>query len=122
MKVANLAGRLTIITGGGAVDVERESNGEFDADPQAIYERWDMFTEWAANTDLDGAGSACNPLDLRAPSPWPRQIFAMGFNYRMHAREFGTKIAAGLPPVFTKFASSVIGPYGSVTLPEGNVD
>jgi 2,4-diketo-3-deoxy-L-fuconate hydrolase len=87
MKVANLAGRLTIITGGGAVDVERESNGEFDADPQAIYERWDMFTEWAANTDLDGVGSACNPPDLRAPSPWPRQIFAMGFNYRMHARD-----------------------------------
>jgi 2-keto-4-pentenoate hydratase/2-oxohepta-3-ene-1,7-dioic acid hydratase in catechol pathway len=40
----------------------------------------------------------------------------MGFNYRAHAREFGTKIAAGLPAVFIKLASSVIGPYGAVKL------
>ncbi|MCW2687011.1 MAG: fumarylacetoacetate hydrolase family protein [Mycobacterium sp.] len=40
MKVANPAGRLTIITAGGAVDVERASNGKFDADPPTIHERW----------------------------------------------------------------------------------
>ncbi|OBK43149.1 fumarylacetoacetate hydrolase family protein [Mycobacterium sp. 1081908.1] len=122
MKVANLAGRLTIVTDSGAIDVEQASGGGFDADPQAIYVRWDEFTQWAAQTDLAGGGRAYSPLDLGAPAPRPSQIFAVGFNYRSHAQEFGTTVAHGPPPVFTKFASSITGPFGSVALPEGSVD
>ena len=44
MKVANLAGRLTIVTDNGAIDVEQASGAGFDADPQAICVRWDEFT------------------------------------------------------------------------------
>ncbi|WP_019930738.1 fumarylacetoacetate hydrolase family protein [Nocardia sp. BMG111209] len=123
MKLANLAGRLAIITAGGAVDVERTSGGEFDADPQGVFEQWDSFVEWVTSIgDLAAMGCAYDPLDLRAPAPWPRQIFAMGFNYRAHAEEFGTTVHTGLPPVFTKFAGSITGPYGSVVLPADTVD
>lgn len=122
MKIANLAGRLTILAGGSEVDVEQASNGEFGADPQAIYERWEEFIAWAAHTELAGHGRAYSPSDLSAPAPRPSQIFAVGFNYRSHAQEFGTTVDDGLPPVFTKFASSITGPFGSVVLPEGSVD
>jgi 2-keto-4-pentenoate hydratase/2-oxohepta-3-ene-1,7-dioic acid hydratase in catechol pathway len=122
MKIANLAGRLVVVTDGGALDVEQASRGKFDADPQAIFERWDEFTQWVAHADLTGHRRACRPLDLRAPTPRPSQIFAVGFNYRPHARELGTTVADGLPAVFTKFASSITGPFGSVALPDGSVD
>ena len=122
MKVANLGGRLTIVTDGGAVDVEHASNFKFDADPQAIYDRFDEFRHWAAQTDLTGYERAYSPRHLRAPAPRPSQIFAVGFNYRSHAQELGTTVDDWLPPVFTKFASCITGPYGSVALPGGNVD
>jgi 2-keto-4-pentenoate hydratase/2-oxohepta-3-ene-1,7-dioic acid hydratase in catechol pathway len=124
MKVANLAGRLVIITGDGgtAIDVEVASAGEFGPDPQAIYHHWDQFAHWVTRADLTESGQSYDPFDLRAPAPTPRQIFAVGFNYRSHANEFGTPIGDGLPPLFTKFPSSVTGPYGSITLPPGSVD
>lgn len=52
MRVANLEGRLVVVTGDAghetAYDVEKNSGGQFAADPQAVYEDWDAFTTWAA--------------------------------------------------------------------------
>lgn len=122
MRIANLAGRLAIITSSGAVDVEQASNARFGADPQGIYAQWDEFTQWAAHTDFADRERPYSLRDLGAPAPKPGQIFAVGFNYQSHATELGAIVADGLPPVFTKFASSVAGPFGSVALPEGRVD
>lgn len=124
MKVANLAGRLVIIADDErvAVDVERASGGRFGSSPQAIYDRWGHFRRWAEHADLTGYEQSYDPMALRAPAPSPRQIFAVAFNYRSHADEFGATPTDVLPPVFTKFPSSVTGPYGSVPLPAGSVD
>lgn len=120
MRVANLDGRLTLIVDGLAVDVNEASQGVFDADVQAVYERFDELCKWAANGEL-APGVPFLLRDLRSPVPAPRQLFAIGLNYREHAREAGLP-APSSPLVFTKFASSITGPYGEVTLPEGNVD
>ncbi len=54
--------------------------------------------------------------------PTPRQIFAIGLNYRDHADESGFTVPEA-PTVFTKFVSSVTGPNTTVTLPaDGNTD
>jgi 2,4-diketo-3-deoxy-L-fuconate hydrolase len=47
--------------------------------------------------------------------PRPRQLFAVGLNYRQHAIEFGLDIPPS-PLVFTKFPSSVGPPCADVTL------
>ena len=39
----NLAGRLQIALGDKVIDVSDASGGRFDADPQAVYDRWDEF-------------------------------------------------------------------------------
>ena len=48
MRVANLEGRLVVVSGDAgheaAYDVEKNSGGRFAADPQAVYEDWDAFT------------------------------------------------------------------------------
>lgn len=122
MKVANLAGRLVIITDDGAIDVAEASNGRFAADPQAIYDRWAEFRDWAGTYGHSAPARPYDPLDLGAPAPAPRQLIAMGFNYAAHATEFGTSVGDQLPPVFTKFATSITRPYGTVRIPPGSVD
>jgi 2-keto-4-pentenoate hydratase/2-oxohepta-3-ene-1,7-dioic acid hydratase in catechol pathway len=121
MRIANLSGRLALITDGGAVDVEQVSGERFGYSPQAIYERWTEFREWAATVAVPG--TAFDVRDLGAPAPLPRQLLAAGLNYREHAAESGFTVPEGVPPIFTKFASSISGPVTTVRLPEnGHTD
>ncbi|MEU8798583.1 fumarylacetoacetate hydrolase family protein [Spirillospora sp. NPDC048819] len=118
MRTANLSGRLVLLVDGLAVDVERAGDGRFTADPQAVYQRWGEFRSWAASARLP-EGVAFDPSDLGSPAPAPRQLLAVGLNYRDHAAESGFTLPEGLPPVFTKFATSITGPVTEVTLPPG---
>jgi 2-keto-4-pentenoate hydratase/2-oxohepta-3-ene-1,7-dioic acid hydratase in catechol pathway len=117
MRIANLAGRLVIVTDGRAVDVEKTSHGRFPADPQAIYSQWTEFRGWADRAELTDAADF-DPANLGSPAPAPRQLFAIGLNYRAHALETGFAIPED-PPVFTKYVSSITGPITEVALPSG---
>ncbi|MFI5856266.1 fumarylacetoacetate hydrolase family protein [Streptomyces parvulus] len=118
MRIANLSGRLVLVVDGLAVDVEEAGGGRFTADPQAVYERWEEFRHWAARARLP-EGRPFEAADLGAPAPAPRQIIAAGLNYRDHAAESGFALPDTMPPVFTKFASSITGPVTEVALPPG---
>ncbi|MGW1760047.1 fumarylacetoacetate hydrolase family protein [Streptomyces mirabilis] len=118
MRIANLAGRLVVVTAGLAVDVQKASAGLFSCDPQAVYSRWTEFRAWADRADL-GGGIPFDPADLGAPVPQPRQLLAIGLNYREHVAEAGFTTPQGMPPVFTKFATSLTGPVTEVALPRG---
>jgi 2-keto-4-pentenoate hydratase/2-oxohepta-3-ene-1,7-dioic acid hydratase in catechol pathway len=120
MRIANLAGRLTLIDGARAIDVAEASGGRFGPDVQPVYDRFEEFRGWAADAPLP-AGTGYDPASLGAPAPAPRQLFAIGLNYRAHASESGFAEPAS-PPVFTKFATSITGPYTQVELPAGHVD
>lgn len=120
MRLGNLAGRLVLVVGDSAVDVERASGGQFSAQPQAVYNRWDSFVEWAHQTETDQlSGEPFDALTLASPVPSPRQVLAIGLNYRDHAAESGFAAPEDEPPVFTKFPSCITGPYGDVVLPRG---
>lgn len=76
MRILNLDGRLSLAVGDKAVDVETASLGEFSADVQAIYPRWDEFRTWAAG--YEGAPDRdVTPSALGAPVPRPPQVFAI---------------------------------------------
>ena len=118
MRIANLAGRLVLIDGDAAVDVAEASDGRFDADVQACFERWPELLDW-----VRAAGgleySSYDPNALGPPAPAPRQVFAIGLNYATHASEAGFAVPDGIPPVFTKFPTCLTGPYGEIALPPG---
>jgi len=118
VRIANIAGRLALVTGDTAVDVEKASDGEFGSAPQSIYERWGDFTNWASGASLP-AGVPFEPKDLGSPVPVPRQVLAIGLNYSEHAAESGYAVPDGEPPVFTKYSSCITGPRGDITLPSG---
>jgi 2-keto-4-pentenoate hydratase/2-oxohepta-3-ene-1,7-dioic acid hydratase in catechol pathway len=119
VKLANLAGRAVIITAGGALDVEAASDGAYGPDPQAPFDDWDGFAEWAPTASGDLIPFDVAALD--APVPRPRQVIAIGVNYTEHAAEAGYPDDS-MPITFTKFPSSIVGPSHIVTLPSGNVD
>jgi len=123
LRIANISGRLSVITGDLAVDVHSASDGRFAPDPAAVYPRWAEFRQWAEQTVLAGParfGPAPFSVEsLGSPSPSPRQVYGIGLNYSEHVAESGLPAPQAAPPVFTKFASCITGPHGDITLPPG---
>jgi 2-keto-4-pentenoate hydratase/2-oxohepta-3-ene-1,7-dioic acid hydratase in catechol pathway len=117
VRIGNLDGRLVIVTGAGAVDVESASGGRFGPDPQAVYDRWAEFAAWAASAG-DAPGQPFEQARLGGPAPAPRQSFGVGLNYRDHAQESGFTVP-DQPSIFTKFPSCITGPRTDVVLPPG---
>jgi 2-keto-4-pentenoate hydratase/2-oxohepta-3-ene-1,7-dioic acid hydratase in catechol pathway len=126
VRIANISGRLTLVSDEGGIDVETASAGRFGPDPHAIYEQWQAFREWAESVPSRGAvpiGDAV-PIDsngLGAPAPRPAQVFAIGLNYRDHAAEAGLDVPAS-PATFTKFPTCLTGPFADVVLPSEYAD
>lgn len=122
MRLLNVDGRLAVERDGRAVDVERASDGRFTADMQDALDRWSEFREWARTGGVESAESEqYDPTQLAAPVGTPRQIFAIGLNYRGHAEENDIELP-DTPMVFTKFYSSITGPYRDIVMPDGAVD
>lgn len=124
MRIGNVRGRPWLLTGvDEGIDISTASAGRFAADLPSLYERWAEFREWATEQfDLNGTKPGrIDPRQLEAPSPAPRQVFAIGLNYRDHAEEAGLPVPVE-PSVFTKYVSSFAGPDIEVALPPGTVD
>ena len=120
VRIANLSGRLVLITDEGAIDVERASAGRFSSDPQSVYAHWFEFVDWAE--DIPGAEMVSFSAEqLGPPAPRPAQVFGIGANYRSHAAEGGLDVPEW-PMVFTKYVSSFTGPVGEIELPSDAVD
>lgn len=120
MKIANLNGRMVIVVQGRAVDVEQTSAGRFSSNAADVYDRWREFRDWAAALgELDGR--PIDPAELGPPSPAPRQVFAVGLNYRAHSAEAGFA-EPDAPVVFTKFPTCIDGPRANLVLPGDTVD
>jgi 2-keto-4-pentenoate hydratase/2-oxohepta-3-ene-1,7-dioic acid hydratase in catechol pathway len=125
MKLANVDGRATLVIDPGSgspmgVDVAAASGGRFGPDLPAVYDDWAAFR--AAAGELGRADAS--PFDesaLGPPSPFPRQVFGIGLNYKAHAEETGAELPAR-PATFTKFPSCITGPDAEVPVPEGMVD
>ena len=128
MRIANLDNRAVLVVGDPGnergIDIATASDGRFGPDLVSVYESWDEVRAWAS--EVDPAGTTTTAIDrtrLGAPSPAPRQVFAIGLNYREHAAESGMEAPTHLPPVFTKYVSSFSGPDTEVVIPDGgNVD
>lgn len=120
MRITNIDGRLALLAGEGAIDVERASGGRFAADPQQIYTEWEQFRRWADGVNTETA-EPFSAAAVRQPVTAPRQIFAIGLNYSEHAAESGFT-APDHPAVFTKFIGSLTGPGGVIDLPAATVD
>lgn len=121
MKIANVENRPYFVVDGGTALVDgAQIVGSGFADFAHVFDNWNEFIRRARATDIDNAPRL--PLQresLGSPSPAPRQIIAVGLNYTEHASESGFDVPDTLPPIFTKFITSLSGPDTEVALPTG---
>ncbi len=108
MRLAVIKSRMALVGERGAIDVAAVSAGKFPPSPRAIYERWAQFSAWyAANSEavLAAEATSYRADELGAPVPEPRQVFAIGMNYRAHAAEAGLARPSPTRSLFAKFPS-----------------
>lgn len=122
MKLCMLEGRAVLLGVDEIIDVHERSRGEFSSHASDIYPRWSEFLQWAepfgsGEIDMDRISSR----ELGPVSQEPRQVLAIGLNYVDHAAESGFTVPE-YPIVFTKFQSSITGPFGELTLTSDSVD
>lgn len=118
MRLGSIDGRAVIVVGDEVVDLAEASDGRLGPDLAGAYARWDDVLAVAA-----GAPRPTAPLDparLERPVD-PRQVFAIGLNYRDHAAETGKEVPE-IPATFTKFPACLGGPFDDVELSGDQVD
>ena len=120
MRLGNLGGRAVLISGSMATDIANATKGALGPSLASIFECWDDFLIAAKEIDTTG-GRDFSPEELGSPAPMPRQVFAIGMNYRSHAAETGIAIPT-VPAAFTKFPASLSDPFDEIELSSETVD
>jgi 2,4-diketo-3-deoxy-L-fuconate hydrolase len=119
MKLANHRGRAALVFDRTVADVHDVSGGRFGPDLMSVYEDWEAFVGFSHSV-TDGT-APLRDADLGSPVPAPRQVFAIGLNYRRHAEESGMAVPA-VPATFTKFPASLGGPFDAIEIVGETVD
>jgi acylpyruvate hydrolase len=122
-------GYAFLLASRGIADFQGQADGELPADMLGFLERWDQsmprareVLTFAREIQRSGgplAQAVSRPMQavrLRAPILNPRKIICLGLNYRDHAQESKAEIPTD-PILFSKYATSIIGPGDPILLP-----
>lgn len=126
MRIANINGRAALALEGGFLDIAEASGGRFPSSVIEVLDDLDDLRTWAAQYGSHALSEAqldelASDERLRTVIERPRQIFAIGLNYRLHAAEMGLANPE-TPMVFTKFASSLAGQHALVPVVSAATD
>jgi 2,4-diketo-3-deoxy-L-fuconate hydrolase len=104
------------------LDIAEATQGRFSSSVSELFNSWDALRDWARSADFEQGGARTISADeLQAPVSSPRQVFAIGMNYKDHAAEVNLSLPT-TPAVFTKYVSSLTGAVDTVELPSTSVD
>jgi 2-keto-4-pentenoate hydratase/2-oxohepta-3-ene-1,7-dioic acid hydratase in catechol pathway len=116
-RLASFRNRAHLVVGedNRLVDIEQASNGSLSSDPMLCLAKWDQVR--ALSKSVIATTDAPNAIleNLDCPVPRPRQLFAVGLNYRKHAEEMGSPLPDS-PLTFAKFQSALNTPAGDIPL------
>ena len=119
--LANIDGRAALVDGDRWYDLESVSGRELGPDPMAALESPERLSALSAELAGLEPGGTLDPDRLGPPVPRPRNVYAIGLNYRAHADEGAMEVPAN-PLVFTKFPSCLAGPTADVEMRSDLVD
>lgn len=74
-----------------------------------------------ANIHVDAPTYSIDEVRLHAPLQNPPRVFAIGLNYRDHAKESGMEIPK-VPVVFFKMTTAIVGPGEAIVLPKNSTE
>jgi 2,4-didehydro-3-deoxy-L-rhamnonate hydrolase len=112
VKLAKMNDRASLVVGGGVVDIEAATGGQFGPELEPIYDDWLAFVD-VARTVTEATGPLIK-TKLGCPVS-PRQVFAIGINYRSNSAE-SVVMVPEIPSTFTKFPTCLAGPYDDIPL------
>jgi 2-keto-4-pentenoate hydratase/2-oxohepta-3-ene-1,7-dioic acid hydratase in catechol pathway len=121
------APRVGAVTGDRVFDLSEASAGAVPATMLELLAQGDagMVRARTALQRASGGGVAISDVVLLSPIPRPpKNVMAIGLNYREHAIEGATAkgqpvVFPAVPVIFTKAATSVIGPNAAIEIDEG---
>lgn len=116
-RLASVGGRAHLVMGedNRLVDIEHASSGTLPSDPMACFARWDEIRALAGSIVVESHAPRAILETLDCPVPQPRQLFAVGINYRKHAEEMGSTLPDS-PLTFAKFQSALNSPAGDIPI------
>lgn len=117
LRLATLNGRAQLVVTDQdlLVDIGHASSGKFSSDPMECISRWGELRDFSRTIgDAEVSGRA-DIATLDCPVPRPRQMFAVGLNYKEHAIEMGSRLPA-TPLTFAKFESALNTPAGDIPI------
>lgn len=122
-RLANIDGRAALMIDDRVHDVHAASEGRLGPDALAVLGdigRLHDLSADIASSDRQAEHRLAD-VELGPPVPSPRQVFAVGLNYRTHAAETGSALPTA-PLVFTKFPACLTGPDTTVDLASDTTD
>lgn len=116
-RLASFRGRAHLVIGDEdrLVDIEQASNGSLSSDLMNCFARWDDIRALNNSVIVENDAPRATLENLDCPVPRPRQLFAVGLNYRKHAEEMGSPLPL-TPLTFAKFQSALNTPAGDIPL------
>lgn len=125
MRIARIADRAVAVIGEGdalrGIDIAEHSQQRFPSSVRELLGHLPAVESWFASLDTTGLGTELDPVALQCPVDGPRQVFAIGMNYRAHVEEVSMEVPKS-PAVFTKYPSALTGAVSEVSLPSESVD
>jgi len=126
--MGSVDGRAVLAVDDLVYDVEQASDGALPSSPRRAVAEHAALHELSARLTAGSAGErGPEPLGptatvlLGPPVPWPRQVFGIGLNYRLHAAESGSELPS-VPLVFTKFPGCLAGPTADIPVAAPTTD
>ena len=119
MKLANVAGRASIVIDNKVLDIESASGGALSADLMTMVDldNADQLRALAHAANRDALPDL-DETQLGAPVERPSKVVALALNYASHVIE-SNKTMPDEPHVMVKFPSSIVGPYDEIVVPRG---
>jgi 2,4-diketo-3-deoxy-L-fuconate hydrolase len=114
-RLANVAGRASLVHGDHYYDIETASAGSLPSDSMAaLAQAVALSTLGFVIAEREPSGLVADVV-LGPPVTRPQKVFGIGLNYRDHATE-SSMVLPDNPLVFTKFPSCLVGPTADIEM------
>lgn len=120
-RLASVEGRAALVTDDAYFDLATLSGDAALADSLIAVGRHGELHQLQERCATATPTGQLSEVTLDAPVPHPRQVFAIGLNYRDHATESGMELPPE-PLTFTKFPSCIAGPTAEIPICGSTVD
>ena len=119
-KLGSVSGKAVLIKNDSYHDVNTISNGDISSNSIEALSNTNKLNE--LNDNLDNFDPTGNINDINLDPPViPRNVFAVGLNYKKHAEESSLEIPA-FPMIFTKHSTCISGPKSDICMKSDMVD